>query len=292
MKTINFELLSQSLVLCLSLCLVGCQADEFYEKEFLENPFTPDSPLGPNVVMDPTGDPPDENLVCDPFQDGGYTVSDQHGIYANLFDAKLNEANIDYLADVIQDAYKVNSDLYFTQLNVTPRSFTEGFSGPDGTPLTNSSGDMLYEWFGLRFSGRFTLTDNDEAGYYELITHSDDGVIVRVTENGETREVLNDDGWHAPRIGCANEYIYLDHTKTIDFEIDYFQGPRTQIAMVLYWRKVASTPEGLGLVTPSSLCGQGTTAPTVNGLLADGFNKLTPENYLLPRQISSNPCAD
>ena len=292
-----------SLVFCFSL--VGCQQDDFFEKEFLENSFNapdvlvdkpselpPTDGTSPGPVTDPTPtEPPAKDLVCDPFGYDDEATSNKFGIHAKLYDASSFPGRIQKLADVIQDKYVLPSDLYFSRLNVTPRNFSEGFSGPDNEPLKNASGDTLYEWFGLRFTGRFALTSMEEAGYYELVTHSDDGTIVRVNANGETREILNDDGEHAPRVGCAKEYIYLDADSKLNFEIDYFQGPRYQISMVLYWRKVASTPQELSQVKKSSMCGKESTASSVNKLLDEGFTKLQPDNFLLPAQIVSNPCA-
>lgn len=51
MKTSTFELLNvRVLFLALSVFVVGCNKDEFYEKDYLENPFKPDEQVDGGVV--------------------------------------------------------------------------------------------------------------------------------------------------------------------------------------------------------------------------------------------------
>jgi hypothetical protein len=281
MKTTGFIRLRAAIIM-LSITLASCQSDDFFEKEIVEP-----EPLPKNQQLAP---PPSKDLVCDPFGNDQGASSDQFGIYAKLYDATPAIGNVKVVADVVKKEHELPADLYFSRLNVTPRDFSQGFAGPDGVPLKNLKDETLYEWFGLRFTGRFALTSNETAGYYELATHSDDGVIVKSVLNGEKREVVNDDGWHAPRVGCAKEFIYLDKNSSVEFEIDYFQGPRHRISMVLYWRKVADNIDELSKVRRSSMCGKSSGEATVPQLTNEGFYKLKAENFLLPASIGYNPC--
>jgi hypothetical protein len=104
-----------------------------------------------------------------------------------------------------------------SQLDITPRSFREGFPGL-GT---------LVEWFGLDI--RFTV-NIAQAGTWDLALVSDDGAILSIDDV----EVIDNDGVHGPTARLARIRLPggVRH-----FRVRYFQGPREHIALVLVWKR-------------------------------------------------------
>ena len=103
--------------------------------------------------------------------------------------------------------------LYTTSLNITPRSFHEGFPG-----ITNR-----IEWFAIDYTGKFWI---EEQGIYRFLLNSDDGSRLYL----DRKPVIENDGVHAPStcIGAA-ELKRGVHT----IRVSYFQGPRDELSLVL-----------------------------------------------------------
>jgi hypothetical protein len=104
--------------------------------------------------------------------------------------------------------------LYTRQLNIAPRRFDQGFPGIDNR----------FEWFGIRYDGHFTVAKD---GDYQWHVVSDDGSIITVDGN----VVINNDGVHPPTSKTATATLKAG-THTI--RVDYFQGPRYDIALQLW----------------------------------------------------------
>ena len=104
-----------------------------------------------------------------------------------------------------------------SQLDITPRSFREGFAGLDD----------LVEWFGLDI--RFTVTIA-EAGTWEMALVSDDGAILSI----DGVDVIDNDGIHGPEAHLARVRLPAG---VRNFRMRYFQGPRERIALVLVWKR-------------------------------------------------------
>jgi hypothetical protein len=105
-------------------------------------------------------------------------------------------------------------------LRVSPRRFDSGFPGLQDT------GEPLLEWFAIRFIGRLWVPSS---GTYELRVNSDDGARVYIDD----RLVLDNDGVHAPRVRDGSvELAGGSH----DIVVEYFQGPRYEIALELSWK--------------------------------------------------------
>lgn len=116
--------------------------------------------------------------------------------------------------------------IYSRQLNIPTRSFTSGFPGVT----------KRFEWFAIRYRSRLTIR---KAGLYRFRLHSDDGSKLLI--NG--RLVINHDGVHPP--GSKRGEIQLEageHT----IEVQYFQGPRTQISLQFFW----TPPDGKEVIFP------------------------------------------
>ncbi len=103
--------------------------------------------------------------------------------------------------------------IYTTSLNVTARSFTEGFPGVT----------RRIEWFAIDYQGTFWV---EEAGKYKFSLASDDGSRLFIDD----RQIIDNDGVHAEEtaFGAAMLAAGLHRIR-----VTYFQGPGYSIALVL-----------------------------------------------------------
>jgi hypothetical protein len=103
------------------------------------------------------------------------------------------------------------------QLNITPRSFREGFPG---------LGSMI-EWFGMDI--RFTV-NIAETATWELMLLADDGAVLSIDDEN----VIENDGIHPPTPVATR--IKLEKGLR-NFRVRYFQGPGPDLALMLAWKK-------------------------------------------------------
>jgi hypothetical protein len=103
--------------------------------------------------------------------------------------------------------------IYTTSLGVYSRFFTLGIPG-----VTNRT-----EWFGVNYWGVFGV---DRPGKYQFDLLSDDGAKVYV----DSKLIVSDDALHSPQ--ASRGKVQLD-AGAHDIRISYFQGPRTEVALVL-----------------------------------------------------------
>jgi len=103
------------------------------------------------------------------------------------------------------------------QLDITPRSFREGFPGMGST----------VEWFGMDI--RFTV-NIAETATWELLLLADDGAVLSVDDEN----VIENDGIHAPTPVATR--IKLEKGLR-NFRVRYFQGPGPDLALMLAWKK-------------------------------------------------------
>ncbi|CAN7333226.1 PA14 domain-containing protein [Pseudoduganella sp. LjRoot289] len=103
------------------------------------------------------------------------------------------------------------------QLDITPRSFLEGFPGLGST----------VEWFGLDI--RFTV-DIKETATWEVMMLADDGAVLSIDDEN----VIDNDGIHAPTPVATR--IKLEKGLR-NFRVRYFQGPGPDLALMLAWKK-------------------------------------------------------
>ena len=120
-------------------------------------------------------------------------------------------------------------NLYTRQFNVAPQNWDKGFPGVDSR----------FEWFAIRYTGNITVA---AAGAYAFNVLSDDGANIYV----DGQKVLDNDGQHAPKTARATVNLTAgQHT----FQLDYFQGPRHQLALQLW----VTPPGGTEKLFASSL---------------------------------------
>ncbi|WP_152629866.1 PA14 domain-containing protein [Haliangium ochraceum] len=110
-------------------------------------------------------------------------------------------------------------------LNVAPRRFEQGFPG-----VEEAAGKSIDEWFAIRFMGMIEVPND---GRYEFQLNSDDGA--RLYIDGDL--VVDNDGVHAPR--AKQGAIALSAGKH-ELTVEYFQGPRYEIALELSWRRTGA----------------------------------------------------
>lgn len=254
----------------------------------------------------------ERNAVCDPF--GSAEVGQRvNGVWGRIFywdpwwdpvtqtactTKRTGPGNV---AGYISEGVMIDVELFLNQLNVPTRPFDQGFSTQDAMILKTPRGDTMYEYFALQMESVLKLGNRDTPGYYQFAMIADDGSVMQMDDHGVFRTVVNNDGTHPTKMACANEAVYFDANTRLPVKINYYQGPRYHIAMMLMWRKVADA-SAASLV--ESQCGKSGNsyffnsnvsppAPSSNyaGLINRGWKVLSADNYLLPPgHNDTNPC--
>ena len=104
--------------------------------------------------------------------------------------------------------------LYTRNFDIAPRNFDKGFPGVD----------TRFEWFAIRYTGTLTVA---AAGAYGLKVLSDDGAVITI----DGSKALDNDGMHAPKTATGTVNLTAG---THTFQLDYFQGPRFQVALQVW----------------------------------------------------------
>ena len=103
--------------------------------------------------------------------------------------------------------------IYTPVLDIKPRRFDSGFPG-----ITDR-----FEWFAIDYNGRAYI---DRSKTYKFCLLSDDGSKLLI----DGRLAIDNDGVHPPREKCSLVYL---RKGLHNFEVQYFQGPRYYVALVL-----------------------------------------------------------
>ncbi len=197
----------------------------------------PSDPAPVTTSQDPLLPPAMDDIVCDPLNTeslGECSGENDRGLIGDLY--YLSEGFVKSQSDLsfvrtktfLDFGVRVPVKVQFNSIDVSPRSWTEGFTTADGRTLKNNEGEKLNEWFSIHLEGYIALPE----GKYQFAILSDDGMTVSL--NGE--EVLKDDSQHAPRWRCADDLVEFAKNEAKAIEVRYWQGPRTQIAMQLLVR--------------------------------------------------------
>lgn len=175
-------------------------------------------------------------IVCDPLADSNQCETDTSvGLKGNLY--YLTEEFMSsnglvgsdiYLQTFLDYGVRPNVLVLFKSIDVSPRSWTAGFLNSDGQALVNTSGQTLNEWFSVRLAGQISLPQDR----YEFAIVSDDGMSVNIAG----QDVVTDDGIHSPRWKCSSDSVSFANSEKKSIQVNYYQGPRTQIAMQLFMR--------------------------------------------------------
>lgn len=107
-------------------------------------------------------------------------------------------------------------DVCVSQLNIADRDFTHGFPGVSD----------IFEWFALDMRFKLNVT---KAGNYQFFLNSDDGSILSI----DNAVVVDNDGTHSQQEKSGSKYLGVG---VHDVQVRYYQGPRTRIALELFWK--------------------------------------------------------
>ena len=107
--------------------------------------------------------------------------------------------------------------IFTDELNIKPRDFSKGFPG-----ITDR-----FEWFAIRYKGKFYIPKGEKYKFYLL---SDDGAKLII----DGKCIINNDGIHPPKKSEGSIFLKKGFHS---IEVQYFQGPRYQVALVLSYDK-------------------------------------------------------
>jgi hypothetical protein len=208
------------------------------------------------------------------------------------------------LASFATSGITVTNNVFFSQVDVPSQSFTDGFPAENGQPLTDNSGNVLNQYFSLNFNSQIVLGPNDAPGNYQFLTLSDDGSIFSIdSSSGVMTPIIREDGEHATMVGCSASTVAMKAGVPVKMNLQYFQGPKVTIAMVLMWRLVpaggslnppectnnSSNPGGDNYYFNENVTPSAPLAP-YEAIVNDGWHVLGPQNFVLPSTTATNPC--
>ena len=242
---------------------------------------------------------PVNKTVCDPLSASSTTsTSYEKGLKAQLFYRDTGMPRYYKSTDYIEKTKASTQTIFLSDINVPTRMFTEGFVTPSGNILQSDAEERLIEYFALKATSHLSLTADDEEGDYELAMLSDDGSTLKI--NGEL--LINNDGDHPTRMGCASKITNLKKGDLLPLEMTYYQGPRYHISNILIWRKASQA----GLDSSCGLSGnhlyfnpddKSKPQKGFNDLLARGWKIVKPDNFIISSTTTEvpnpeyNPCA-
>jgi hypothetical protein len=233
--------------------------------------------------------------VCDPFTAPGPNCSSSSpGLHGSLFyepqSAVASQGGWNSLSTYFSQGVNTNITLVLSQLNVPTENFSVGFPIGNGIYLSDLDGNKLVEWFALQVDGVLKLAPGDTAGNYEFALLSDDGSILylRDPSTGQLVPRIQNDGAHSTQLACIDSAIAMDSTTQIPMRLQYFQGPRTEIAIRMLYRKASSTRETLCGTSSNFFVNTGTGNPYPEGtsmtkLYNDGWKVLTSNMFGSPQ---------
>lgn len=241
-----------------------------------------------------TGGPDD--VVCDP---SSMPVTSKNGLVAELYymtkDGAKNATSVNAFFNPSL-AVKSTKQVFFSQVNTPPQIFSHGFTTQTRDVVRDDTGQVLKEWFALKYFSEIKLISTDFEGFYEFATLSDDGVIFEAFINNQWQTIISDDGQHSPKLGCSTKSIELKKDVSIPIRIYYFQGPAQHISNMLHWKKIKTGATPLG----DKECGKSGTDYFYNpstsmplnpykGVVSRGWQVVPAANFFLPQNIQ-NPC--
>ena len=188
-----------------------------------------------------------ENLepeICDPLaensgrDDGSSCIAGQ-GLRGKIyyFDDTTPDLGSKKLDDYFKYGHKIDATIAFSKVDIAPRRFDEGFPTGGGDFVKKGNGDKLFEWFAMDLIGAVKLAGS--SGDYQFALVSDDGAILEV----EGQKVIDQDGTRAVTWGCSSAPIQFQDGVAKKMRLQYFQGPRFEIALRLLWRPWANSAQ-------------------------------------------------
>lgn len=240
---------------------------------------------------------PITKTICDPFGDQPDPRSNQ-GLKGELWWLTTSDPKRHNVGDMMKFGVKSGQSIFFSQLNVPTRLFNMGFANPTGATVKDDDGATLIEYFALRFKSILRLAPDQKPGLYEFAILSDDGAILNLRESdGVYRPNVVNDGDHPTRLGCGTTPIQMTAESEHPMYLDYYQGPRYHISMILLMReyRAGTKDPACGLTGNSTWFDYNNNSKpqkAYNDLLARGWKPLAKDNYALANEVKFNPCKD
>ncbi len=240
--------------------------------------------------------------VCNPFGSSGGVSGRNQGLQGELFHLSASQPKFTRLDPYFLEGTRAPAQLFFDQVNVPTRPFDAGFLTLDGEVLKTPEGNTLYEWFALRLESQLRLVQGDRAGKKQFALLTDDGSRLRMKLNGQWETVVENDENHPTKLVVSSFPIDMNSSSSIPIELQYFQGPRYHIALMILWR---DWPEGenawkdpLNGQLGNSLYFDSSKSPpepqqAYKDLLSRGWNPISSQNfYLESGGAQENPCPE
>ncbi len=267
-------------------------------KYYFSGRHSPVEPPLTDVDFDPS------EAICDPLSNSP-SENPEHGLLGQLIlrSPEMSEKPTSVM-EYFEKGRKLDKKLYFADVNVPTRHFTEGFSTLNGEVLLDENNEKLIEHFSIEYDSVLKLSADDEEGHYELALLSDDGARLFAFLDEKWTEIINNDGIHATRMGCAYQTVHLTKTSEIPIKILYYQGPRYHIANVLIW-KLHNKARSWSNPNRHSFCGissnhfffglnqnkKARSVGAINALERSGWSVLKNANFRMPEN-TRNPCTE
>lgn len=267
--------------LALSVLALGC------EQNFVE--------LGNsqhNALIEPG------RLVCDPFtQLHGAEARSGQGWVGQVGILPAGSAPMTGAMNYRDHADKLDATLFLGSLDIPTRAFDLGFMTRAGETLKTPQGDTLYEYFSLHLESAIEIPDTQAAGQYQFALLADDGAVLSadVDGSGVFRKIVDNDGTHATKLVVSSTPVTLAHGQRLPIKIDYYQGPRYHIALMLLWRPWTADSEPLNGRSGNSVFFDSTVVPSAplaafDELKTRGWSVVPTDRFRLPSTYASNPC--
>lgn len=262
--------------------------------------------FGPTEEL-PLIDPP---FICDPFSnDQGDHLA--NGIQGDVYYRGKGQPAWENVESYMAHGIPLGVPIFLNEIFVPTRLWNRGFTASNGARIENEDGELLLEYFGIRLRSQLALSDEDEVGLKQFAILSDDGAKLRVKIPGEGPHdatsildelygnvIVDNDGVHPTRMGCAERPVNFEENTLIPMTLDYYQGPRSHISLVLMWR-----PWPTEMASNDPLCGAMGNNLFFNphsedfapqqaylDLLDRGWRPISPNNFYLPDE-KINPCS-
>ncbi len=245
-----------------------------------------------------------DKVVCDPLGGKGGNGDFLSGIKGDITYLPEFSRKTAAVRDLRKNGIKVDVPLFMNDINVPTRPFNRGFIMANGKTIKTPKGGTMYEYFALGLKAKIKLSDDDQAGHYQFAILSDDGAILELNTNGDgLREIVDNDGLHPTRMACASKTLFMDSSSQIPMNLEYYQGPRYHIALMLLWRQVDELDKDDTDFLNDSSCGKmgngrffDSTKPNTPAqpeyirMQQRGWKPLTADNFVLPDNVRQNPC--
>lgn len=256
------------------------------------------------------------STVCDPFGGAGANTGNPNNGLVSLLtylpssspaasscaSGNCSALNVAAFAPGAPNVVTEGATIYLSDLDVPTQNFSAGFPSGTGSLLTDDTGNPLLQYFSLQnIDSQLMLNAGQAAGNYQLAVLSDDGSVLSIdpTNSGDYQVLINNDGAHPNTLGCATTPVQLTPGTPVSIRVDYFQGPKYSLALILLWRPITGT------ISSDPECGiqegdgyyfdEGTTpsTPTSNyaALLNRGWSVVPAANFYLPPGSATNPCS-